>query len=86
MGKCQWKLPLSAGIPGKQNNNYPQFHRAFAQPPVRAWANMLAQMKRMEFERDLAIRSRVLRQADLSHPTGADLLDDPAVTDMHSRG
>ena len=40
---------------------------------------ILTEMQWQELERDFAVKLRVLRQVHLTHPTGADLLDDPVV-------
>ena len=43
------------------------------------------QLRRQDLERDLAIESCVFRQIDLAHPTGANRLDDPVVSDGSGR-
>jgi hypothetical protein len=38
-------------------------------------------MQRQEFQSDLSIELGILREIHFSHPTSADLLDDPVVPD-----
>jgi hypothetical protein len=46
-----------------------------------ATVGILTQVKGKKLEGDLAVEFGILSQVDLTHPAGADLLDDPIVPD-----